>query len=127
MKRHIHREAWFYATLFGVASLAIFIGATWPFPTLSELAIVAAIIRGALILFMSGMIAGIAGPISRFERGALGLCVGGMMLTTQSLLIPHTPWEAWASIASGAGLMAYFCARTGPVMWEKVSRIGGHE
>lgn len=122
--KDLHREAWFYVALGLSVVVVLFLAATWPFPTLTTLAIVAAVIRGALILFMGAMVLGLSGPLSYAQRGGLGLAIGCMIMTTQSLLIPHTPWEAWATIGSGAGFLTYFCATAGPTLWEKIARIG---
>lgn len=120
----LHREAWFF--LFGLGLMVAFVAvaAVWPFPTMTTLAIAAAVIRGALILFMGSMVVFMSKRLSYAQRGGLGLAMGCMIMTTQSLLVPHTPWEAWASIGSGLGFLIYFCATAGPDMWMRIARIG---
>lgn len=121
--RKLHREAWFL--LAGAAFVLAFMGAAvlWPFATLSHLAIVAAVIRGALILFMGSMVIFMGDRLSYVERLGLGLAMGCMIMTTQSLLMPETPWDAWASVGSGLGFLIYFTAKAGPDMWSRIAGL----
>lgn len=120
--REIHREAWFWMA--GVSGLALLVTAfvVWPFAPMSTLAVLAAVIRGALILFTGSAV--FLMPLPYFQRAGLMLATVGMFMTTQSLLNPHTPWEAWASIISGAGWLAFVASSFGPDLWKRIAAIG---
>lgn len=120
MKTPIHREAWFWIAGTAIVGLFVMTFMIWPFAPMSQLALVAAIIRGAL-LTLTGF-AVIALRLPYWQRVGLGGATVGMFMTTQSLLNPHTPWEAWASIISGAGWLCFVAALFGPSMWNRMHR-----
>lgn len=120
--RKFHREALFILA----ASVLLLVVATafvvWPFTPMTTLAIIAAVVRGGLLLLTGTAIVFV--PMSYWQRFGLGAATAGMFMTTQSLLNPHTPWEAWASIVSGSGWLIYALASFGPTLWERIARIG---
>lgn len=118
--KDIHREAWFWIA--GVAIVGVFLMTfmVWPFAPMSSLAIAAAIIRGALLTLTGFAVLAIHLPY--WQRVGLAGATVGMFMTTQSLLNPHTPWEAWASIISGAGWLCFMTALFGQTMWEKIGK-----
>lgn len=120
--REFHREALFVllATCLVCFSVAAFI--IWPFTPMTTLAICAAVIRGSLLVLTGSAI--VLVPMSYAQRVGLGAATAGMFMTTQSLLNPHTPWEAWASIISGAGWLVFFSASFGPALWERIAKVG---
>lgn len=117
--REVHREYWFWLSVTAVVGLFMLTFMVWPFAPMSSLAIAAAVIRGAL-LTLTGF-AVIALPMPYWERVGLGGATAGMFMTTQSLLNPHTPWEAWASIISGTGWLMFVAALFGPTMWKRIA------
>ena len=121
--RSIHREAWFWVA----SALLIFVLITgfviYPFAPLSSLAIAAAIIRGALLCLT--LAAGFVIPMKYAERAGLVGASVGMMMTTQSLLNPDTPWEAWASIVAGGGWLMFMTSMFGPKVWRAISSWSG--
>lgn len=127
MTVRLHREAWFW--IVGVASLALFLSAfvIWPFAPMTALAVVAAIIRGGLLLFTGCAAVFLADRLTYFQRAGLMGATVGMFMTTQSLLNPATPWEAWASIVSGGGWLGYIAATFGPELWHKIVARWGKE
>ncbi len=118
--KDLHREAWFWIAGVAVIGLFMLTFMVWPFAPMSGLAIMAAIIRGAL-LTLTGF-AVIAVDMSYLKRGGLAGATVGMFMTTQSLLNPHTPWEAWASIIAAGGWFVYISAEFGPAMWERMGK-----
>lgn len=118
--RDLHREYWFWLAGVGVVGLFMLTFMVWPFAPMSSLAIVAAVIRGALLTLTGFAVLALRLPY--WQRVGLGGATVGMFMTTQSLLNPHTPWEAWASIISGAGWLCFVAALFGPVMWERMAK-----
>lgn len=124
--RDLHREAWL--TILGIATVtvAVLLALTWPFETLSRLAIVAAIVRGGLIVFVFACVGGLGPKLTWLQRAALGLTAATMTLTVQSLLVEKTPYELWAAILSGSGLLVFFGTWVGRDLWDWIARLGSH-
>lgn len=120
--RKVHREAWFWLASLTVVGLFLAAFVVWPFAPMTTLAIAAAIIRGALLILTGSAVFFVRLPY--WQRAGLMGATVGMFMTTQSLLNPHTPWEAWASIISGAGWLVFMAASFGPDMWRKIAEIG---
>lgn len=120
--REVHREAWILlgASLAALAFLAFFL--IWPFQPMTSLAIAAAVIRGALLTLTGMAVAFI--PMSYGKRAGLAGATVGMFMSTQSLLIPHTPWEGWASIIASGGWLIYALSTFGPDVWARIARVG---
>jgi len=125
--RHMHREAWFWiVSVFGLAAfLLVFI--CYPFAPLTGLAVVAAIIRGALLLLTGSAVFLLPDRLTYWQRAGLMGATVGMFMTTQSLLSPHTPWEAWASIIAGGGWLGFVASSFGPEIWQRISHIGARD
>jgi phosphatidylglycerophosphate synthase len=122
--RKLHREAWFW--LCGIVFVGLVIGGfvVWPFTPLTTLAIIAAIIRGGLVMMTGAAVLLLSKKLSYVQRAGLGGATVGMFMTTQSLLNPHTPWEAWASIVASGGWLLFTLSTFGPEIWKKLARIG---
>lgn len=120
--RDIHREAWILlgATVVGLAFLTFFL--VWPFEPMTSLAVAAAVIRGALLTLTGASV--LLVPLSYAKRAGLAGATVGMAMSTQSLLIPHTPWEGWASIVASGGWLIYALATFGPDVWARISKVG---
>lgn len=120
--RDVHREAWILmgAALVGLLFLSFFL--IWPFEPMTSLAYAAAIIRGAL-LTLTGCAVFVV-PLSYGKRAGLAGATVGMFMSTQSLLIPHTPWEGWASIIASGGWLIYALSEFGPIIWRSIERMG---
>lgn len=121
--RSIHREAWFWIASVLLVFVIIAGFVVYPFAPLSSLAIVAALIRGALLCIC--LAAGFMIPMPYGQRAGLVGASVGMVMTTQSLLNPNTPWEAWASIVAGGGWLIFMMSMFGPRVWRKVAGFGG--
>ena len=120
--RSVHREAWFWLASLTVVGLFLAAFVVWPFAPMTTLAIAAAIIRGALLLLTGSAVFLVRLPY--WQRAGLMGATVGMFMTTQSLLNPHTPWEAWASIIAGAGWLIFMISSVGPDIWRKIAEIG---
>lgn len=120
--RKIHREAWFWMVFLALAFVIVAGFVVYPFAPLSALAIVAAMIRGALLCMT--LAAGFLIQMPRMERAGLVGASVGMFMTTQSLLNPNTPWEAWASIIAGGGWLLFTSSLFGPRVWQKIAGLG---
>lgn len=111
----------------GVALMVILAGfgalALWPFETLSKLAVVAAILRGGLIVLLAWAVFG-TNKMDYISRAFLGLSAVAMTMTVQSLLIEKTPYEIWAAILSTGGFLGFFIRVFGFGLWERISLIG---
>lgn len=121
--RHLHREAWFWVASAAIAVTAVAAIVMWPFAPLTTLAIIAAVIRGALVM-MTGSAVLLLKNLDYGQRAGLGGATAGMLLSTQSLLNPHTPWEAWATIVAGGGWLVFSISTFGPEIWHKLARLG---
>ena len=115
----------------GLLLIAGFVGVAffglWPFAVASKLAVVAAIIRGALILCVFSIAFGFASKASYAQRACLGLSGSGMLMTVQSLLLPQTPYEIWAAILSATGFLGYFSSVAGPQFWKRIAKLAGED
>lgn len=120
--RKIHREAWFWLATALLVFVIVAGFVIYPFAPLTSLAMVAAAIRGALLCMT--LAAGFLIPMPLPQRGGLVGASVGMFMTTQSLLNPDTPWEAWASIVAGGGWLLFTSSLFGPRVWQKIANIG---
>lgn len=118
--REWHRDAWFLIAALAIIAVFMATFTVWPFAPMSSLAVVAAMLRGALVV-MTGF-AVVAGNLSYLKRAGLSMASVGMFMTTQSLLNPHTPWEAWASVIAAGGWLTYVSAEFGPMMWSRIAK-----
>lgn len=116
---NIHREAWILLGVSLAGSLFLIFFLVWPFEPLTSLAYAAAIIRGAL-LTLTGLAVFVV-PLSYGKRAGLAGATVGMVMSTQSLLIPHTPWEGWASIVASGGWLIYALCEFGPIVWGAIA------
>lgn len=115
----LHREAWILLVASLTAALFLTFFLVWPFEPLTSLAYAAAIIRGAL-LTLTGLAVAVV-PMSYGKRAGLAGATVGMVMSTQSLLIPHTPWEGWASIVASGGWLIYALCEFGPIVWGSIA------
>ena len=120
--RKIHREAWFWLATALLVFVIVAGFVIYPFAPLTSLAMVAAAIRGALLCMT--LAAGFLIPMPLPQRGGLVGASVGMFMTTQSLLNPDTPWEAWASIVAGGGWLLFTSSLFGPRVWQKIASLG---
>lgn len=121
--RDVHREAWILLGASSVALLFVAFFLIWPFEPLTSLAYAAAVIRGSL-LTLTGIAAFSIPTLSYGKRAGLTGASVGMFMSTQSLLIPHTAWEGWASIVASGGWLIYALCEFGPLVWAKIASIG---
>jgi len=127
MNPRLHRRSLCVAVAAMVFALMVVIGAAWPFEASSKLAVVAAILRGALIFCLFTMAFGLGPKISYFRRLCAALSGGAMLLTVQSLLIEDTPYELWAAVLATSGFLGFFGSMVGPGLWEKIAKLAGEE
>lgn len=120
--REIHREAWILIGASFVAVMFLTFFLIWPFEPMTSLAVAAAVIRGAL-LTLTGVSVFVI-PMSYGKRAGLAGATVGMIMSTQSLLIPHTPWEGWASIIASGGWLLYAMSAFGHDIWSRIAHVG---
>lgn len=118
----LHREAWILLGASAAALLFLIFFLVWPFQPMTSLAIAAAVIRGALLTVTGAAV--LLVPLSYGKRAGLAGATVGMVMSTQSLLIPHTPWEGWASIIASGGWLIYALSTFGPDVWSRMAKIG---
>jgi len=123
MKR-LHREAWFWVAGLCALSLFLVVFVCYPFAPMTARAVRAAIIRDRLLLLTGSAVFLLPDRLTYFQRAGLMGATVGMFMTTQSLLNPHTPWEAWASIISGGGWLGFVASSFGPDLWNRIARMG---
>lgn len=127
MNPHLHRKTVAVGLAFSAFAFLLIVGASWPFEALSRLAVIAAVLRGALILCVFSMAFGFGPALTYAQRAFLGLAGAAMTMTVQSLLIEHTPYEIWAAILSTAGFLGFFSTLGGPSLWRRIAMMVGDE
>jgi len=120
--RELHRDAWILIGFGALSAIFLVFFLIWPFEPMTSLAVAAAILRGSL-LTMTGLAAWCL-PLSYAKRVGLAGATVGMFMSTQSLLIPHTPWEGWSYIISTSGWLIYALATFGVEVWARIMRLG---
>jgi len=123
---HLHRKTIWLGVALMVAAAGFVALALWPFETLSKLAVIAAILRGALIMLLAWTVFG-KNKVDYISRACLGLSAVAMTMTVQSLLIEKTPYEIWAAVLSTGGFLGFFIRLFGFGMWERIAKIAGDE
>lgn len=124
MLRHLHREAWIAIIGLLTVAVALILALAWPFETLSRLAIIAAAVRGGLIVFIFAVVGGLGPKLTWLQRASLGLTGAAMTLTIQTLLVEKTPYELWGAILSASGLLVFFGTWVGRDLWEWIANLG---
>jgi hypothetical protein len=122
----MHRKTIWLGVALMVLTVALGSLALWPFETLSKLAVIAAFLRGALIVLLAWAVFG-HNKVDYISRACLGLSAVAMTMTVQSLLIEKTPYEIWAAILSTAGFLGFFVRMFGFGMWHRIAKMAGDE
>lgn len=126
MTDHLHRKTIWLGVAIMVVIAVIGALALWPFESQSNLAVIAAAIRGSLIAVLAYAVFG-PSRLDYFSRASLGLSTVMMCLTVQSLLVESTPYELWAAILSASGFLGFFIRLFGFGLWEKIAKLAGDE
>lgn len=126
MTTHLHRKTIWLGVALMVAAVGLGTLALWPFETLSKLAVMAAFLRGGLIMLLAWAVFG-KNRVDYISRACLGLSAVAMTMTLQSLLLENTPYEIWAAILSTSGFLGFFIRLFGFGMWERIAKLAGDE
>lgn len=127
MTGHLHRKTLIVGVALMAACVIGMLILVWPFETASQLAVIAAAFRGALIVCIFAMAFGFGPHMTYFQRACLGLLGAATTMTAQSLLVENTPYELWATILSSIGLVGFLTTLGANSLWEKIAKLVGDE
>lgn len=78
--------------------------------------------RGGTVVIIGATLLGLSRPLNQWQRYGMAAMGSGVFLTSTTFLDPNSPFQSWAFLVAGGGLLLYLIATYLPSMIEKVER-----
>jgi hypothetical protein len=79
------------------------------------------VIRGMTVMLIGSTLFGIGRPITQGQRVGMAMMGSGMIMTATTFVDNHSPFQSWAFLLAGGGLLVYLLDTYGSGLWQHVA------
>lgn len=80
------------------------------------------VIRGMTVVIIGSTLFGIGKPITQGQRVGMAMMGSGMIMTATTFVDNNSPFQSWAFLLAGGGLLIYLLDTYGSGLWHSLAR-----
>lgn len=80
------------------------------------------VIRGMTVMLIGLTLFGLGKPVNQGERVGMAMMGSGMIMTATTFVDNNSPFQSWAFLLAGFGLLIYLGSGHGPTIWYSLAR-----